>query len=70
MDLGWHVVEPAEGWRRLNHSGGFGGYTATLKVDAKNRRAALVLRNVVNDGVPEEEVRALGRELLTQIEGM
>ncbi len=66
--LGWHIVDRAEGWRWLNHNGGIGGYTTTLNVDAKNRRAALVLCNVMNDEIPGERVRALGRELLKQIE--
>ncbi len=66
--LGWHVVDWAEGWRWLNHNGGIGGYTTTINVDAKNHRAAVVLSNVMNDDVPGEKVRALGRALLKQAE--
>ncbi len=66
--LGWHVVDRTEGWRWLNHNGGIGGYTTTINVDAKNHRAALVLSNVMNDDVPGEKVRALGRALLKLLE--
>jgi CubicO group peptidase (beta-lactamase class C family) len=66
--LGWHLVDRVQGWRWLNHNGGIGGYTTTLNVDPKNRCAALVLSNVMNDDVPGEEVRALGRVLLKQLE--
>ena len=66
--LGWHLVDWVQGWRWLNHNGGIGGYTTTLNVDPKNRLAALVLCNVMNDDVPGEKVRLLGRELLKQLE--
>jgi CubicO group peptidase (beta-lactamase class C family) len=66
--LGWHLVEWRQGWRWLNHNGGIGGYTSTLNVDPKNRLAVLVLCNVMNDDVPGEKVRVLGRELLKQLE--
>jgi CubicO group peptidase (beta-lactamase class C family) len=66
--LGWHLVDWVQGWRWLNHNGGIGGYTSTLNVDPKNRCAAMVLSNVMNDEVPGEKVRALGRALLKQLE--
>ncbi len=66
--LGWHLVDWVQGWRWLNHNGGIGGYTSTLNVDPTNRCAALVLVNVMNDDEPGERVRALGRELLKQLE--
>jgi len=64
VGLGWHLYTWREGWRILNHNGGIGGYTSTLNVDLENRRAVIVLANVMNKGEHGEAVRALGRTLL------
>ena len=64
VGLGWHIYTWREGWRILNHNGGIGGYTSTLNVDPVNRRAVIVLANVMSKGEHGEAVRALGRALL------
>jgi len=66
--LGWHIYDWAQGWRTLNHNGAIGGYTGSVYVDTANRRAAIVLSNVMNEGDYGEAVRALARALLRQIE--
>ncbi len=66
--LGWHLYDWVQGWRTLNHNGAIGGYTGSVYVDTTNRRAAIVLSNVMNVGDHGEAVRALARTLLRQVE--
>lgn len=70
VGLGWHIIDRKNGERWLNHGGGMAGYTAIVNVNARKRRAVIVLSNLGNAHKRAENISQLGRDLLRNLEAL
>ena len=58
--LGWHINTATPGLTLFGHSGGTGGYTSVIQVDADQKKAVIILSNVSAFHKQSVNVRQLG----------
>ena len=48
IGLGWHILKSKNGNDLFWHNGGTGGYSSSMTIDLKNKRAVIIVSNVEN----------------------
>ena len=61
IGLGWHILKSKNGNDLFWHNGGTGGYSSSMTIDLKNKRAVIIVSNVENINKIIDE---LGLELI------
>jgi CubicO group peptidase (beta-lactamase class C family) len=61
MGLGWHILKSENGNDLFWHNGGTGGYSSSMTIDLKNKRAVIILVNVENIN---KTIEGIGLELI------
>jgi len=61
IGLGWHKLEPADGDELLWHNGATGGYSSSIVMKVKEKRAVIILSNVFDTN---DKIDALSFDLI------